>query len=97
MKTKQVESDIVPIPCSWEIHGTTLQWSAGSVVSIPNFLHEFIPLRNVHTYDNTQPAIGAGMYAVIESFEPVPHEFETQVPTTTMKPFLPMKYSQTTL
>jgi hypothetical protein len=86
MKTKQVESNIVPIPCSlWEI-----AWYNFAMVclqihehpKLPAHIYAFVDLtnlilaRNVHTKDNAQNAIGAGMYTAIESsFEPVPHEF----------------------
>ena len=48
---------------------------------LPARIHTFVDLtnllpgRNVRTYANAQPAVGEGFYAVIESFEPVPHGF----------------------
>jgi Plavaka transposase len=58
-----------------------VRWQSRTHPKLPARIYTFLDLtnltpgRNVHTHGNGQPAIGSGMYALIESFEPIPHAY----------------------
>ena len=58
-----------------------VRWQSRTHPKLPARIYTFVDLttltpgRNVHTQGNGQPAIESGMYALIESFEPIPHAY----------------------
>ena len=55
-----------------------VRWNSRFYPQLPARIHTFVDLTNlipgrlVHNRENNQPAMGCGLYALIESFEPIP-------------------------